>query len=302
MEHAALRIAVKADASDTHPAFAMKAIDAHVHLVPSSKVFQDQARRTGATNTLDGLLSEMEEQDVERALLIGHWDVDDGPTGGRFRNRTNDELLEILEAGGDRFRGILTVNVRGQGVLDLGVIEEELRSNRQVVGVKFFLGYEAYWPTDARLAPVYEMLERAGGIAVFHTGDTLVSDVHLKYAHPMPLDEVAVTHPKMPIVVAHAGQHWMHDAGELVGKNPNVWADLSGWFLEPKMPWFKDYVKTQFKEFVFWADSADRLMFGTDWPLMRIGPYKKWMEGCDFLPERELRKVMWGNAERLYWG
>lgn len=280
----------------------MKAIDAHVHLVPSSRVFNEEAMRTGATNTLDGLLAEMDDNDVEKALLIAHWDVDDGPAGGRFRNRTNNELLEMLEAGGDRFRGLLTVNLRGRGAIDLALIEETLASNKRVVGVKFFLGYEAYYPTDARLGPVYEMLERTGAIAVFHTGDTLVTDVQIKYAHPMPLDEVAVAHPDMRIVVAHAGQHWMHDAGELVGKNPNVWADLSGWFLEPKMPWFANYVKTQFREFVFWADSADRLMFGTDWPLMRIEPYKKWMEGCDFLPEEELRKIMHENAQRLYWG
>jgi predicted TIM-barrel fold metal-dependent hydrolase len=278
----------------------MQAIDAHVHLVPSSKVFQREAKRNGAKYSLDGLLAEMDENDVDRALLIGHWDMDDGSLDGPFRNRTNNELLMVLDEGGDRFRGLLTANVRGHGVIDLDVLDEHL-ARPEVVGLKFFLGYEAFYPTDLRCEPAYELLERHGKAAVFHTGDTLVSDVQLKYAHPMPLDDVAVAHPELPIVIAHAGQHWMHDAGELVGKNPNVWADLSGWFLGKDLPWFTDYVRTQFREFIFWAEGTDHLMFGTDWPLMRMRPYHEFMRGCDFLPDDVVPKLMRENAERLYW-
>jgi predicted TIM-barrel fold metal-dependent hydrolase len=42
-------------------------------------------------------------------------------------------------------------------------------------------------------------------------------------------------------------------------------------------------------------------MFGTDWPLMAIRPYIEFVEGCDFLSEDERRRILYANADRLYW-
>ena len=42
------------------------------------------------------------------------------------------------------------------------------------------------------------------------------------------MDEVAVDHPTREFVLAHVGNPWLTDAAEVVYKNLNVWADLSG--------------------------------------------------------------------------
>ena len=45
------------------------------------------------------------------------------------------------------------------------------------------------------------------------------------------MDEVAVDNPDVRFVMAHFGNPWLIDAAEVVFKNPNVWADLSGLFV-----------------------------------------------------------------------
>jgi predicted TIM-barrel fold metal-dependent hydrolase len=42
------------------------------------------------------------------------------------------------------------------------------------------------------------------------------------------MDEVAVDHGDVRFVLAHLGNPWLIDAAEVIFKNPNVWADLSG--------------------------------------------------------------------------
>ncbi len=42
------------------------------------------------------------------------------------------------------------------------------------------------------------------------------------------VDDVAVDHPDVRFVLAHFGNPWLVDAAEVVYKNDNVWADLSG--------------------------------------------------------------------------
>ena len=66
---------------------------------------------------------------------------------------------------------------------------------------------------------------------IFHTGDNWSTTAKVKYAHPLRMDEVAVDHPEVRFVLAHFGNPWLIDAAEVVFKNPNVWADLSGLFV-----------------------------------------------------------------------
>lgn len=156
--------------------------------------------------------------------------------------------------------------------------------------------------TMLRLAPVFDLCERHHAIAMFHTGDTLLSSGHVRHAHPVPADEVAVAHPDMTIVLAHAGQHWMPDAGEVVGKNPNVWADISGWFVGRRdLPPHADFLRHQFQQLIYWGVGCDKLMFGSDWPLMAIAPHIEFVEGCGFLSADEKRMILFDNARRLYW-
>jgi uncharacterized protein len=279
----------------------MPIIDAHTHLAPGSPVFNEWADKTGADHSLEGLLREMDENDVERAVVIGHWVLDEGLRDGPFTNRTNNDLVHFVRRSHGRLRGLLGINVAEEGPLDLEAIDDYL-AHAEFPGVKCFTGYETYYADDPRLEPVFDIVERHRAIVMFHTGDTLLPSGHVRYAHPIPADEVAVAHPGMTIVLAHAGQHWMPDAGEVMGKNPNVWADISGWFVgRPDLPPHVSFLRHQFQELIYWGVGCDRLMFGTDWPLMAIRPYIEFVNSCDFLSTEERRMILYDNADRLYW-
>ena len=72
------------------------------------------------------------------------------------------------------------------------------------------------------------MAERRRLPVFFHTGDTYSPRARLRFAQPLAIDDVAVDHPKACFVLAHLGNPWLTDAAEVVYKNVNVWADLSG--------------------------------------------------------------------------
>jgi hypothetical protein len=226
----------------------------------------------------------------------------EGKREGPFTNRPNNDLVQFVEHSDGRLRGLLGINITGEGPIDLDLLDEFL-ARPEFPGVKFLTGYETYYADDPRLTPVFEVVEKHRAVAMFHTGDTLLASGHVRYAHPMLADEVAVAHPDLTIVLAHAGQHWMPDAGEVIGKNPNVWADLSGWFVgRQDLPPHAEFVKHQFRELIYWGCGCDKLMFGSDWPLMAIAPYIEFVEGCDFLTAAEKRMMLYDNAKRLYWG
>ncbi len=63
---------------------------------------------------------------------------------------------------------------------------------------------------------------------MFHCGDTYSERGLLKYSHPLTLDEVAVMHQDVTFMMAHFGDPWVLDGAEVVYKNSNMYADLSG--------------------------------------------------------------------------
>ena len=71
---------------------------------------------------------------------------------------------------------------------------------------------------------------------LFHTGHSGIGTgmpggggIRLKYGHPMPIDDVAVDFPDMPIIMAHPSFPWQDEAISVCLHKPQVYIDLSGW-------------------------------------------------------------------------
>src|SRR5439155_23897624 len=105
--------------------------------------------------------------------------------------------------------------------------EAQIRGGR-VVALKGYLGYVHHFPSDPGYVPYFELAAKYKLPVFFHTGDTYSPYAKLKFAHPLTVDEVAVDFPKVNFVLCHVGNPWTVDAAEVVYKNMNVWADLSG--------------------------------------------------------------------------
>jgi len=110
--------------------------------------------------------------------------------------------------------------------------------------------------------------------AIFHCGDCLNSVKHakLKYAHPLLIDEPATDYDDVNFVIAHMGYPWHRDAAQVCYKNPNVYADISG-FVYGEFD-REDQLKFErtLKEFLDIA-GTDKLLFGTDAPISNQASY-----------------------------
>src|SRR5207302_735063 len=103
-------------------------------------------------------------------------------------------------------------------------------------GLKLHPPVQQFSPDDTLAYPLYEVFAAAGLPVVFHTGHSGIGTampggggVRLKYGNPMPIDDVAVDFPGMPIIMAHPSFPWQDEAISISLHKPNVYIDLSGW-------------------------------------------------------------------------
>jgi predicted TIM-barrel fold metal-dependent hydrolase len=81
----------------------------------------------------------------------------------------------------------------------------------------------------------------------------------LKYGNPMPIDDVAVDFPDMPIVLAHPSFPWQDEAISICLHKPQVYIDLSGWSPKYFSPTLVQYANSLLKH---------KVLFGSDYPLL----------------------------------
>ena len=100
-----------------------------------------------------------------------------------------------------------------------------------IKGIKLYCGYEHHYPYDERYQRVYDMCIEYGAPVMIHTGDTLSHTARSDTSHPLNIDDVAVDNPELKIIMCHLGNPWIIDCQEILYKNRNVYADISGLFV-----------------------------------------------------------------------
>lgn len=153
-------------------------------------------------------------------------------------------------------------------------------SKKQIHGLKFYPGYEYFYPADGTLRPYLELLVKYNRPAIFHSGDTynVVTGAKLKYAHALHIDDLATELPELKIIIAHLGYPWIVDAAEVCYKNKNVYVDCSG-FVYGKFGTKQKILFHQIiKQFINISDAPERILFGTDWAIGDQLSYLKTMQ------------------------
>jgi len=165
-----------------------------------------------------------------------------------------------------------------------------------VRGFKFHPNVQAFHPNDRAAYVLYEAIEQAGAVAVFHTGQTGIGagapgggGIRLKYSNPMFVDDVAADFPDLPIILAHPSFPWQDEALAVAVHKPRVYIDLSGWSPKYFPPQLIQYANTLLK---------DKVLFGTDYPLLTPD---RWLADFAKLPVKdEVRPlILKENAARL---
>jgi predicted TIM-barrel fold metal-dependent hydrolase len=265
----------------------MEIIDAHIHIFTGDHA-QDMAHRAGHENSEAHLREEYSRLGIKGAVVMGNRSLQ--PDYNAY-----PEFLRYC-VGLDRFS-----NWEYDLKETYDMVEKSLQSDI-CVGVKLYPGYNFYYVSDEIFGPIYELAERYGKPVAIHTGETSFSQAKLKYCHPLTLDEVAASFPRVQFVMCHFGVPWFVDAAAVMSKNMNVSADLSGMLegLLDMSDFFReneDYL-THIKTWLSYMDAYDRLMFGTDWPLANIQNYIDFV--LRLIPEKHHENVFAGNARRIY--
>lgn len=266
----------------------MKIIDAHVHLLGED--LAEQAKLNRIDYTVSGLLVEMGNSDVELSGLM--------PLSEERRFSTFKALEFLTKIVTNKIFGIIIVDHKDIGQKLLKQIEKKVKEGI-VKGIKIPLGYRNFYPFDKKYELLYKLAERLDIPVMFHTGDTLGSKAMLKYAHPFHIDEVAVKFPNTKFIIAHLGNPWMVDASEIIYKNPNVYADLSGFLIAGEK--LSKQTTEGIKEAVGYIESTGRplkILYGSDWPLVRMKEYVKLMKSV--VPKKFHKDVFFNNAKNLF--
>lgn len=260
-------------------------IDCHVHL---NNYHESEAVALEAS--LDRLQAAMTEAAVVHALVLTSYLVSPNRPSTAQVVRAVERLSGLSVVA-----GISYLNYKQR---DLRELAEFLEAGL-VRGLKLYPGYEPFYPHDRRLQVVYELAEEFDVPVMIHCGDTYNPKGKVKYAHPLEVDEVAVDHPGVKLVICHLGNPWLVDCMEVVYKNRNVYADISGLVLGEFTEAFEHYMAEQVEDVILYAGEPDRFLFGTDWPICSMRSYVDFV-GQLRMPEADRHALLYENARRLF--
>jgi predicted TIM-barrel fold metal-dependent hydrolase len=259
-------------------------IDCHTHL---NRYTPDLPRTLGERHAQ--LRAEMEAHGIAYALVLTSYDVtEDRPSTA--------DVLAALE--GDPRLGVVAGVRHAHLAHDLPEIREMLQA-RRITALKLYPGYEPFRLASPEMRQVYDLAAEFGVPVMIHTGDTYDPQTHVRLAHPLDVDDIAVDHRDVSFVMCHVGNPWLIDAAEVLYKNPNVFGDISGFTLGDFQPRFERLMARRLNDLVAWVNDPGKLMFGTDWPISGLASYLEFTRRLD-LTDDEREGLMWRNAARVF--
>ena len=273
---------------------AVVAIDVHVHLeavddaTATDKAAKQYFGDSGASRDPKALADYYRSRKIAFVIFA----VDERLTG---RPRvTNDEVVRFASDNADIAIPFASIDPhRGaEGVREA----RRLVSDGVVRGLKLHPPVQQFVPSDLLAYPLYEVFAEARLPVLFHTGHSGIGTgmpggggVRLKYGNPMPIDDVAVDFPFMPIIMAHPSFPWQDEAISICLHKPSVYIDLSGWSPKYFSPTLIQYANSRLQT---------KVLFGSDYPF--ITP-DRWLADFEKIPIRdEVRAlILKNNAVKL---
>jgi predicted TIM-barrel fold metal-dependent hydrolase len=278
----------------TIDAASLTAIDVHVHLeAAQSNAADDAAQKYFGTPGAGRDPASLAEYYRSRHIAFIVFTVDERLSG---RDRvSNDDVVKFAADNPDIALPFISVDpTRGP---------EAVREARRLVatglvrGLKLHPPLQQFFPNDPIAYPLYEVFAEAKLPVLFHTGHSGIGSgapggagIRLKYGHPMPIDDVAVDFPDMPIIMAHPSFPWQDEAISVCLHKPTVYIDLSGWSPKYFSPTLIQYANSLLKT---------KVLFGSDYPW--ITP-DRWMADFEKIGIKDDVRplILKENAARLF--
>ena len=276
------------------------AIDTHTHLEVSCRNpfdsygeeydrAADKYFRSSRRPTMDETIAFYREKKIG----FVNFTVDAESQMGRARI-TNEEIADAAAENSDIMIAFGSIDPH-KGKMG-GREARRLVEQHGVKGFKFHPTVQGFEPADQMAWPIYEVINEYKLPAIFHSGHSGIGSgmrcgggLRLQNSNPMLLEDVAIAFPDMQIVMAHPSFPWQDEALSVATHKPNVWIDLSGWSPKYFPKQLVQYANTLLK---------DRVLFGSDYPLITPERWMKDFEEAGFKPE-VMPGILKGNAMRL---
>ena len=262
-------------------------IDCHVHL----NNYED-ARSRSVQESADELFAAMDANGVDHAVVLTSYKV----------NAHRPHVDEVIRVVGGDPRISIVEGLRWRDPderTDLYNLEDRIREGR-VKGIKLYPGYDRYAINDPSLESVFRIAAKYDVPVMIHCGDTYSKHAKVRQAHPLLVDDVAVDYPDVRFVICHLGNPWFQDAAEVLYKNDNVYADISGLTLGEFHYEFERYMLQRVRDMIsYMGDPARQLMYGTDWPLAGMKSYRRFFDSLELSDEAK-EGIAWRNAAKLF--
>lgn len=258
----------------------------HVHVGSDSFITEEGERITGKKITIPNLLAQMDKNEVVKAVILAL----DIPN-----HKVEDEYVyEISKKFSKKFIPCACINPLKYD--DFGV--ERVKQLKNFKLIKLMPPYQFFYPDDERLYHFYKECVKQKKALIFHTGTTDFPFTKLKYSSPLRIDTVAVDFPKLKILMAHAGDPWFRETADILIKNKNVCADVSGIILGSDPSRGKQSLKDFFNRYLD-LFPQNKLLYGSDWPFTRLEDYTDVLESYPFKNKAFIKKLCYKNAEKF---
>jgi predicted TIM-barrel fold metal-dependent hydrolase len=272
----------------------MQIIDCHVHLNNYEVMGQTKQKFMSIEERLNALLHLMDTNDIIYSIVLSSYRVDS--------NRpSTSEIIDIVNKNeniSNRIGVVTGFAIDNHTDEDFKKYRKWLK-DRLIIGIKLYCGYEHYYPYDKRYQRIYDLCVEYEIPVMIHTGDAYSSSAKLRYAHPLNVDDVAVENPELRIIMCHLGNPWIDDCQEVLYKNRNVYADISGLvvgaFNEASTMRYVD----QIDDLLSYTSQPHHLLYGSDWPISDMSSYLAFAQKLN-LNKDPCNLLMYGNAKYVF--
>ncbi len=203
--------------------------------------------------TLEDYIAIMDKFNVTKAVIVAY----DVTTAYGFVMGTNEDIADFVKKFPDRFIGFGCIDVPAPQAMDQ--LEHAITS-LNLKGIKLIPPVQKFDYSDKKYDLLWRKMIDLNIPLWTHGGhQTSFYGSIAKYGHPLLIDDLALRHKDLTIIIGHMGVPWMWDAWSVVSRHENVYIDISAypnlynWF-----PW--DAFITE--------DLSHKILFASDYPLI----------------------------------
>ena len=221
------------------------------HVRPHFRTAQARVREKGIPDKSDAETIIQAMAPVDRAIIFT---LNYGETVGIDGN--DDVTADAVRRYPDKLTGFSYCDPRRPDALDRLI---HAHKGLGLKGVKYGPIYNGVPLDDPRLEPIYAYCEQNDLPLTMHMGTTYTRLYSAELGRPMIVEEVALKHPDLKLVMAHMAHPWFEECIAVIRKQPNVYAEISAIYYRR---WQFYNVMTAIEEY----QVTDKVFFGSDFP------------------------------------